>query len=154
MLSHVLLRLVAPPTGGRRIDGKRLGVYAERLGVASHCAPARPPEEKVGGLGGGNRSDRIPGRAWRIYLGGVFSLLGGLVAVLGGLEGFLWRSWVVLGGLGVILERSWPLLGGLRSVLERSSAVLGRLEAVLERSWGGLGPSWGILGRFGSGWGS
>ena len=32
-------------------DGKRLGVYAERLGVALHCAPARPPEDRRWGGG-------------------------------------------------------------------------------------------------------
>ena len=34
-------------------DGKQLRVYAERLGAAFYCAPARPPEDRRGGLRGG-----------------------------------------------------------------------------------------------------
>ena len=87
--------------------------------------------------------------AWRISLGGVFSLLGRLGAVLG-------RLGAVLGGPGAILERSWVVLGGLGAVFDRSWAFLGRSWnglwpswAVLRRSWSGLGPSWGGFGAAG-----
>ena len=45
-------------------DGKRLGVYAERLRVAGHRAPARPPEARKGGVGAriGARNLEIAGR--------------------------------------------------------------------------------------------
>ena len=33
-------------------DGKQLGACGKRLRVAFHCAPARPPEELWGGVGG------------------------------------------------------------------------------------------------------
>ena len=36
-------------------DGKRFGVHAGLLGVAFHCAPARAPEDRSGGVGGRTR---------------------------------------------------------------------------------------------------
>ena len=111
-------------------DGKR--VY--EMDVVIQVRRTKRTEGGGPGEGEGARRCRLP-EGWRIYLGGLFSLLDGLGSVLE-------RSSVALGALlaflvvlGAVLDRSWIRLGrswvALGRLLGRFLLLLGRLQAVL-----------------------